>query len=312
MSIVSQAPADGVNLSIEELIHLQSNVNNIALHHRKNIRTSGSGNRLSKIKGHGIDFDEVREYQFGDDIRSIDWKTSAKLQKTYSKTYKEERERPVFILADFNPNMFFGTRVAFKSVIAARLAVFIAHMAIEHQDKVGGVICGNNHHLEFKPKANKAGIQSLIKSLVFIHQKTLGKQTNKTEQSLLNGLIRIRRTIKPGSLLFVLSDFSNFDEPAQALIQQIGKHNDIVFNFIYDTLEKIAPKSGQYLINNGVKHRILSTLGKRNKQQYEQLFLAKQEFLLSFCKQHRQSLLTIGTDEDLQQILLDQLSIFKQ
>ncbi len=309
---------DGVNLSIGELIALQGNAQRTTLSHHKHIRTPQSGNRLSKIKGHGIDFDEVREYQFGDDIRSIDWKTSAKLQKTYSKTYKEERERPVFILTDLNNNMFFGTKVAFKSVIAARLSVLIAHKAIVHQDKVGGVVSGVDTHIEFKPKAAKSGLQALIRSLVHVHQqeskahlkalKAHQQASNTPQQNQLNdGLMRIKRAIRPGSLLFIVGDFSNFDDKTQSLISQISKHNDIVLCFIYDELEKQAPKSGRYLVNNSIEHQLLNTHKKSTKTQYQAIFANKQKMLLDFSQQNRCSLLSVATDDDLSQVLLDNL-----
>lgn len=297
----------GIDLNIEELIALRSSAMARKLQHNKDIRTTQSGCLLSKIKGHGIDFDEVREYQFGDDIRSIDWKTSAKYQKTFSKTYKEERERPIFLLVDLDHSMFFGTRIAFKSVIASRLATLIAYLALEHQDRIGGVIYGANNHLEFKPKAGKAGIQALIKSLVHIHQSP--RQETTEADNLSQALLRINRTIKPGSLLFVLSDFYQFSKNSQATLQQIGKHNDVVLNFIYDPIEKTPPKKGQYLINNGSIHRNLDSRQKTTKKQYEQLFSHKQSNLLSFCKANRQSLLSIATNDDLQQVLFDQLTI---
>lgn len=298
----------GIEVTIEELVNLRHQFSNTPFGH-KHIRTPSSGHRLSKIKGHGIDFDEVREYQFGDDIRSIDWKTSARLQKTYSKTYKEERERPVYILVDFNPNMFFGTKQALKSVITARLATLISYFAVAHQDKVGGIIYGNSH-FEIKPKANKLGIQSLIKALVFVHNQSVANP--QFVSGLKNGLMRIRRSIKPGSLLFVLSDFSTLKEEEKSLISRIGKHNDIVLTFIYDVLERYAPHSGKYNISNGHIQKILNTQTKRKITQYETIWQNKYNDLALFCEQNRQSLLVINSADNLMQVLLDSLRIFKK
>lgn len=299
----------GIELTVEELVAFRQSFAGVKRHHHQNIKTIQKGYRLSKIKGHGIDFDEVREYQFGDDIRSIDWKTTAKLQKTYSKTYKEERERPVFILVDFNPQMFFGTKYALKSVIAARLAVLIAYLAAHHQDRVGGVIYGYSH-IEVKPQANKAGIQGLIRALVHIHNQS-SKQSHY-DNGLLSALMRIRRSIKPGSLLFVLSDFSSFDKQEQALASQIARHNDVVLSFIYDHLERYVPKPGQYLVNDGKHHKLLSTYGQKIRARYENIFKEKQQKLLEFCQQNNQSLMPISSEDDLAQNLLDSLIIFRK
>lgn len=315
MAATHQTYGDGVSLSVEALINT-SKILNANLHHHKDIRTSQSGNLLSKIKGHGIDFDEIREYQWGDDIRRIDWKTSAKLQKTYSKTYKEERERPILLLVDFSPTMFFGTKAAFKSIVAAHFATLVGYLATAHQDRVGAVIYSQNSHLECKPKAGKAGIQALIKSLVLIHHQAYYQpqinQQNQGKIGLVEGLKRLKRIIKPGSLLFVISDFYNLDEAAKSLLQQIGKHNDIVLNFIFDNLEKTAPKKGEYWVNDGSNHRLLDTTKSSQIQRYQHLFADKQHELLTFCQQNHQSLISIKTNADLAQILFDSLNVFKK
>lgn len=304
----------GINLTITELVNVKRLLNTNIIHSHKDIRTNHIGNRLSKIKGHGIDFDEVRPYQFGDDIRSIDWKTSARMQTTYSKTYKEERDRPILLFIDFSASMFFGTKVAFKSVIAAKLATLIAYLGVHHQDKIGGIIYSQYGHIELKPKAAKLGLQALIRSMVHLHEQFLSEDNinilNKT--TMATALMRVKRAIRPGSLLFVISDFANFDDNSQAIVRQISKHNDIIINFIYDILEKLAPKSGLYAINDGKNHKQLNTYSKKNRKLYEQYFNDKNNFLTEFCYHNHLVFMPVRTDDKVEQILLDSFIIFKK
>ncbi len=305
----------GVNITIAELIASKELLTANIIHSHKDIRTNYSGDRLSKIKGHGIDFDEVRQYQFGDDIRSIDWKTSARMQTTYSKTYKEERDRPILLFIDFSNTMFFGTKVAFKSVIASKLATLIAYIGTHHQDKIGGIIYSQYGHIELKPKSGKIGVQTLIRSIVYMHEQALSAKYNNqkiTPITMANSLLKVKRIIRPGSVLFIISDFTNFDNNAQNIVKQITKHNDIVVNFIYDILEKTAPKYGKYTINNGKYHKQLNTYSKKNRNLYQQYFIDKNNFLIDFCRSNNLLFMPIKTNDKLAQKLLDSHINFKK
>lgn len=129
--------ADGVIAELNELIDLRRYAQSIR--YQPEGRAIRAGNHLSKLRGRGMDFAEVRNYQAGDEIRHMEWRVTARTGRPHVKIYQEERERPVVILADFNPSMIFGTRVAFKSVVAARLAAMLVWTVIKQGDRVGGV-----------------------------------------------------------------------------------------------------------------------------------------------------------------------------
>lgn len=129
--------ANGVIAELNELIDLRRYVQSI--YYRPQGKAIRSGSHLSKLRGRGMDFAEVRNYQAGDEIRHMEWRVTARTGRPHVKIYQEERERPVVILTDFNPSMIFGTRIAFKSVIAARLTALLAWTVIKEGDRVGGV-----------------------------------------------------------------------------------------------------------------------------------------------------------------------------
>ncbi len=128
---------DGVSVELNELIALQRYARRV--NYKPLYSAVQAGNHLSKLRGRGMDFAEVRNYQAGDEIRHMEWRVTARTGRPHVKIYQEERERPVVILTDFNPSMYFGTRIAFKSVVAARMAAMIIWTAVKQGDRVGGL-----------------------------------------------------------------------------------------------------------------------------------------------------------------------------
>ena len=135
----------GVTAELNELIALQRYAQ--IGHYRPKGRSLRAGQHLSKLRGRGMDFAEVRHYQAGDEIRHMEWRVTARTGRPHVKLYQEERERPVIILADFSPSMYFGTRLAFKSVVAARLAALLAWTVVKQGDRVGGLLFSAFKHL---------------------------------------------------------------------------------------------------------------------------------------------------------------------
>ena len=117
-----------------------------------------AGTQRSPFKGRGINFEEVRRYQPGDEIRHMDWRVTARTGEPHLKLFQEERERPVIFVVDFTASMFFGTRVAFKSVIAARVATLLAWAALARGDRVGSLIFSEHGHQDLRPRGGRSGV----------------------------------------------------------------------------------------------------------------------------------------------------------
>ena len=138
------SPSAGIYTSIEELASMRYNTTGLnPLAHKKAL-ASMAGGHISSFRGRGIDFSEVRIYQPGDDIRNIDWRVTARTNKPHTKLYREERERPVYIVVDQCQSMFFGSKKTFKSVTAARAAANLAWGTIDNGDRVGGLVFSDN------------------------------------------------------------------------------------------------------------------------------------------------------------------------
>jgi len=289
--------SEAVRISVPDLVQLSRFATHLPLSFGK-IMARQSGDYQSPFKGRGMEFDESRLYQAGDDIRNIDWRVTARTGKTHTKLFREERERPVFVWVDLRAAMFFATRGMYKSVIASRLASLLAWSAIQHGDRVGGVIFSDNSHYELKPQRGKAGVLRLINHLV---RHPVWDNTDTVERDLtagLRSLIRLRRVARPGSLIFLMSDFRHLDEKMESQLMLLSRHTDVVMVFIYDQLEQVLPVAGLYRISNGQQEIILDTYNRARIESYHAHFEEHRQRLQGLAKTGRIHLIHCATEDD--------------
>ncbi|MFI4962319.1 MAG: DUF58 domain-containing protein [Legionellales bacterium] len=267
---------DGVVAELSELIGLRRQAQSVR--YQPEGRAVRSGNNQSKVRGRGMDFSEVRHYQAGDDIRHMEWRVTARTGKPHVKIYQEERERPVVILADFNPSMIFGTRIAFKSVVAARLAALLAWTTIKQGDRVGGFFFSSNDHSEFIPRGRESAVLPLLASLSQYTAQTKAQREEKPRM-LSDALVRLRRVVRPGSILVLISDFYLMDAECEKHLNRLRAHNDILAYHVCDKIELAPPKPQQYALTDGQQELILDTQIASVNLAYE-----------SYCQQRVQSL----------------------
>ena len=194
-----------------------------------------SGEYQSAFKGRGMSFSEVREYQYGDDIRNIDWNVTARTGSPFIKVFEEERELTLMLLVDISPSSLFGTRNQFKSDLAAEMSAVLAFSAIQNNDKVGAILYSSEIEKYIPPKKGKSHILRIIREIIFHEPKGTGSQVSDALKYLTN--VQKKRTIT-----FVLSDFMT-DRYQDALIIASRKH-DVVGIHVYDKSEKELPKVG--------------------------------------------------------------------
>ena len=285
---LSKYHSDGVNLGIKELIHYQGKTALLNLSPRKTVQAKLAGAYLAKTKGRGMEFDEARHYQAGDDIRAIDWRVTARTGKTHTKLYREEKERPVFVLTDLSSSMQFGTQFLFKSVQAAHLSALIAWSARKRGDRIGGLVFNQHQHIECKPFTRQKAVLSLLNSMIKVQQ---GAHTTGQEQiTLANACARLRRLAHPGSLVFILSDFSQLDELAKQHIAQLSKHCEVIAYPISDPFEHQLPQvrmSQRVTLSDGHNRQQIVLGEKDTEMQYSnqhQAHFDKIENTLKQCK----------------------------
>jgi uncharacterized protein (DUF58 family) len=272
--------ARGAVVSLQQLLIQRYAARNMEYmaHHRSIAGISGL--HLSKMRGRGIDFEEFRPYQAGDDIRLIDWRVTARTSKPFTKVFREERERPVIIAVDQTHNMFFGSQTAFKSVIAAQAAALFCWLAIDNGDRVGGLVFNDVDSSLVRPKRSRRSALHLLNQVYQYNQnlqhiKDPEAQVPKDpdfKPGLAHALGQIRRITKPGSTLYVISDFVTMDEKALQYLNQLARHNNVVCCFVYDALEETLPVPGLYSITDGSSKGAINTHNPRIRSRYRDEF----------------------------------------
>lgn len=283
------------HVSTKELIMLQQKANKLDMSQRSYARASTTGSHHSRFRGRGMDYQESRVYQAGDDIRNMDWRVTARAGKPHTKLYQEERERPVVLLVDFNPGMFFGSTKSLKSVLAAKAAALIAWSISSRGDRIGALIINSTHH-ELPPKTGKRGVLQLIRELVA--QSDPLKAITKSNVSINEELNRLRRLIKPGSLVFLISDFYDINEDTGLLLQQISRHNDIQAIQIVDPLELAPPPPDQYTVTDGSVSGLVDTKSKKGHAKYEQFFSEHHQKIQDLMRKKNIPLVQLSTEDD--------------
>jgi len=240
------------------------------------------GDHLSRLRGRGMDFAEVRNYQAGDEIRHMEWRVTARTGRPHIKVYQEERERPVVLLTDFNPSMYFGTRVAFKSVIAAQLSALIAWTAVKQGDRIGAMFYSANGHNEFMPQSRESSVLPLLASLSHYTHQLDQQENTKPPVALSNALLRLRRVVKPGSILVLISDFYQIDDECEKHLSRLRANNDVIAYHICDALELAPPPPAHYAITDGKQELLLETTNNRIRYDYQ-----------AWCEHHRARLASL-------------------
>ena len=289
--------ADPVRVSVPDLVGLSRAAASVRLGH-SGIRARQSGDYQSPFRGRGMEFDESRLYQPGDDIRNIDWRVTARTGKAHTKLFREERERPVFVWIDLRRPMHFATCGRYKSVLAAQLAALIAWSALNNGDRVGGVVFSEQEHHELKPRRGRAAVLRLINRIVNDAAWSQPAASGAARQSLEHALQRLHRVARPGSLIFLLSDFRGLDSQAQIPLARLSRHNDLALLFVYDLLEQTLPPPGRYKISDGVREFQLDTSDRHLVKQYQQQFEARLERLNQLSNANRMLLLPCRTDAE--------------
>ena len=289
----------GAYTQLDQLLQTRFVAQGLSLFPKRRARSLLAGNERTHFRGRGMDFEEVRLYQAGDDIRNIDWRVTARTQVTHTKVYREERERPVLILIDQRSPLFFGSRHCFKSVLAAEIAATLAWAALNRGDRIGGLVLGDQEQRDIKARRSKHSVLELIHQIHDFNQK-LVSPLGQTSAATINPLINdARRIAKPGSAVFIISDFHDLDEKDHASIYQLTRHTDLSLLQVHDPLESFLISSNNLSISNGSQQILLPTNDKKFQQAFHQNFVEKQQQLHTLCQSMGIALLNFSTADDL-------------
>lgn len=299
-----------IRVDADELIGLRARAERLRLPPRSTARSALAGGHGSRFRGRGMDYRESRHYQPGDDIRNMDWRITARAGDAHVKVFDEERERPVVLLLDFGPSMFFASRGVFKSVQAARLAALIGWSAIARGDRIGALFF-NGGHTELSPRGGRRGQMRLIRALAeagdprrLLHlvendaDGVGGRPHGGSVGGLGDALVRLRRVARPGSLVILLSDFYRMDADSSRHLTQLARHNDVLAVQVLDALELAPPPPGRYGVSDGRRRGLFDAADRRERARWQSHFDAHHAAVTALTEGNGVPLVRCMTDAD--------------
>ena len=249
---MSSSGGDDIYTSLHTLMRLRYSARGFSYLPRQPVRSLLSGRKRSRLRGRGLDFDELRHYRPGDDIRTMDWLVTNRTGKPHVRVYTEERDRPVMLVVDQRLPMFFGSRKKMKSVVAAEMAALTAWRVLSVGDRAGAILFNDNRSMEVKPSRNERKVIGWLGNLAEMNNElsvTGGHHSNP--EALASALQLLERSIGHDYLVVLISDFFGWSEATLDTIRRINRHNDIVCSLVFDPLERDISQADRLVVSDG-------------------------------------------------------------
>ena len=277
---------------------LLKKVRKIEIKTRKLSNNIFGGEYHSAFKGRGMTFSEVRKYQYGDDIRTIDWNVTARYREPYVKVFEEERELTLMLLVDISGSSNFGTRTKLKNEILTEIAATLAFSALNNNDKVGLVLFSNKIELFIAPKKGKIHILRIIREL-------LNYESTSLKTNISKALEFLSQVQKKKAIIFILSDF--IDSDYSKSVQLLSKKHDLTGVRIFDLFEKELKKSGLLFVNDAETGRKLwiNSSSKKVRESYNLSFRKNADYFKNSFSKNGAGAIALSTDDEYVKTLLN-------
>ena len=296
-----------IRVSLADLIDMRHRVREVPLFSTPHRRSPLVGLHHSKLRGRGVDFDQVRIYQPGDDVRTIDWRVTARTQEPHTKLFHEERERPIYLLVEQSPRLFFGSGRLFKSVLAAHAASLIGWAALSHNDRVGGLVFGSEQQ-EIKPRRSKQSLLQLLDRITRANN-LLQPDSPIDPEAFSMALRRAREVLRPGSLSVILCDERTLTDAAEQQLSLLSRHVDLLLLPLSDPLDRALPAAGLLRFSEGSARLELDTHDADLRMRYRELGEARSARWRRLADRLRVPLMPLDTQHDLIEQLREHLSV---
>jgi uncharacterized protein (DUF58 family) len=248
-----------IHASLPHLMSLEGRARALSFLPRQPARSVLNGRHASRLRGRGLNFEELRTYLPGDDVRSIDWKVTARTGEPHVRVMTEERDRPALIVTDQRMSMFFGSRLNMKSVTAAEAAALAAFRILDQGDRVGGIVFGDAEVAEVRPQRSRKALHRLLTALADANA-LLSADAPVVEPMPLSRVLRAVARIAPKNhLVIVLSDFDGIDAEAETLVSGLARHNDLVLALVTDPMAHELPEGMRLVVTDGALQAAIDT-----------------------------------------------------
>jgi uncharacterized protein (DUF58 family) len=288
---------------LADLVALRGAAHGLGLHAHRPALAQLHGGHRSVQRGRGLEFEEVRPYAPGDDARTIDWRVTARRGRPHTKLFREERERPVWLVADLHAGLYFGSKRQLKSALLLRAAALLGWTAALGGDRVGAVIAaGQSTPQILPPRAREAGVLPILETLVASQPRAPGAAD---ASGLPLALSALRPLLKPGSLVLLLSDFGNLDAGVDDLLAGVTAHNDCRLLWVTDPLERSGLPAGEHRV--GLPGRLWWMNGTSSRAAWQAAWSRREQHLTNLAARLNRPLVQLDTADAFPDVLISLL-----
>ena len=288
--------ATGVYVQLDDLVRLQHKASGFSFLPRQPVHSVLSGRHASKLRGRGLNFEELRDYLPGDDTRNIDWKVTARTRTPHVRVYTEEKDRSVWLLIDQRVHMFFGSQQRMKSVVAAEVAAISAWRVLSVGDRVGALVFNDTDISVIPPHRSRERVMRILKQVTEKNHALSAASDLKPDPGKLNEVLRqVGILARHDCLICLISDVDGMDSGTRRYVTRIAEHNDVLAAFIYDPLEKSMPAAGRLRFTDGSGQLEADTSDKNLRSGFRSEFEQKMERIRHSARQFSIPVLPLDT-----------------
>lgn len=292
----TQDKNNGAYVQLDELVRLQHKASGFSFLPRQPVHSILSGRHASKLRGRGLNFEELRNYLPGDDTRNIDWKVTARTRSPYVRVYTEEKDRTVWLLIDQRVNMFFGSQSRMKSVVAAEVAAISAWRVLSVGDRVGALVFNDSGISVVPPHRSRERVMQILKQVVDKNHALSTDPTLKPDAGKLNEAIKqVSLLARHDCLVCLITDGNGIDEETRRHVTRLSEHNDVLTAFIYDPLERSLPAAGRLRFSDGEGQLETDTSSKKLRMGFQDEFEHRLEWMRSASRRFSIPVLPLHT-----------------
>jgi uncharacterized protein (DUF58 family) len=273
---------DGVYVQLDELVRLQHKASGFSFLPKQPVHSVLSGRHASKLRGRGLNFEELRDYLPGDDTRNIDWKVTARTGTPYVRVYTEEKDRTVWLLIDQRVGMFFGSQQRMKSVAAAEVAAISAWRVLSVGDRVGALVFNDSEISVVPPHRSRERVMQILKQVVEKNQALKATLELKPDTNKLNEVLKqVSILARHDCLVCLITDGEGLNSESRKHITRLSEHNDVLAVLIYDPLEKDMPAAGHLRFSDGEGQLEADTSNRKLREGFQNEFDQRLQWMKS-------------------------------
>lgn len=293
-----QSSIPGVYVSVDGLMALERKAAGLTFLPWQKSRSVLAGRHASRMRGRGLNFEEIRGYLPGDDVRNLDWKITLRLGKPHVRTYTEERDRPALFVVDQRMPMFFGSRRALKSVIAAELAALGAWMVLRAGDRVGAVVFNDREIRRIRPHRSRSRVQAFCRAMADMNRSLTSDSSVRPEYPQLDRALEgALNMAHHDHLICIVSDFAGAGERTQQLLRQLRAHNDVVAALVFDPLAQGASEKGRLVVTEGELQVEVNLSDRLVREPLDSFFSGRLRDVAALLRRSDVPLMAISTGE---------------